>query len=149
MIIEWKKNRLKIIPLLGLKASKGASQLVLMPGFNDVNDALWKEIKTKFKLIRFSLDEGDIVEKVVTTKLETTNKNGKKEVKEKEVTSFKDMSSEDCIKIIDDTWDIKVMKNWKKEDDRADIRNYIDEHIAKIKDNKADKNIGKRDDERR
>lgn len=159
MIIEWKKNCLKIIPLTkdaGEAVKRlGKNKIILLPGNNEIDDVVWDSIK-EYKSIQKSLESGQIKIKEYSTKevekkemVEEENEKGEKKKVEKKTKikvvkgkTLKDLDPDKAREIVENTYDIPTLEKWRNDEGRADIRNMIDDKIKEIKDYKIDPNIG-------
>ena len=137
MIVKNNKVRLKVIPLAGCKKALKhykVAELVLTPGFNEIPDEVWDELKENFSNIRYALESKDLEEQFAE-KTEKDLKTNKKDLKTKQTkgTSFNKLSNEEAEKVIADTWDVKAFKGYAKNESRDDIRNLILDKIKEIK----------------
>ena len=136
MFIDWKNNRVKVIPLTdkGKAASKvKKSNIILLPGINDIPDTLWKVLK-EYKSIKASIERGDIEE--VEKKVSTGNSGQKKTI-----TTFKELPQKEAEELISQTVNLQTLKKWKKQDTRSDIRVAIEDRIKEIKNYKSGSNM--------
>ena len=143
MLINNKEVRLKLIPLktISKKAKTGyrKSNLVLMPGFTEVSDPLWVEIKEKFRNISDAVKNQKIVEfKAKIKEIEVVAEDGKKKkVTESKGPKFQDLKEADAIAVINDTWKLATLKTFLKSEKRTDIRTLIEERISDLKNKKG------------
>lgn len=150
MLVEWKKDRLKIIPITKRCINtirKNISQINLMPGYNDIEDDIWDEIK-KYVGLDKEIELGYIKEnrkeiKSIEKEIIKDGKKIKEKVKVEKGINIIDMEPSEAIDVIDNTWNIPCLKKWYKLEGRTDIRNHIDEKIKEIKNSKSDP-IGKK-----
>ncbi len=134
MVINWKDARVKIIPI---KEKRKVKNIMLLPGMNNIDEKDWNVCKSYISKYDMRLIE--ILKETVKVK------KGEKEVK-METTDFNKFSSELSRKAIDDCFSIKTLTEWRKKEEKADIRNLIDDKIKQIKERKFDKEIDKRED---
>ena len=127
MIIEWKQQRVKIL------VNPNGGFIHLLPGLNDIDDDLWKEMK---KGLSTEYDNQWIRE---ILKVVETNVEGKKS--KKDVTDFNSMGIEDCRKMMDECFNIKTLEKWRDNDARVDIRVNIDKRIETLLSDTSAKNI--------
>lgn len=127
MLINWKKEKagLHMIPVMA-KNNKIEKYIKLVPGFNDIDDKDWENAE-KNSDVKALVDSGDIevVKEVV---------NPDKEAKDKKikVSSLKDLPANEAEKIIADTWDVDVLKSWKKKESRDSVRTTIMNQLENI-----------------
>ena len=141
MIIKFNKVRLKVIPLTAknkkaLAHYKG-SEIVLTPGFNDIPEEVWKELKENSSRIREDVKNKHLVEfKAKVEEKIIKGKDGKPDETVTKLTGkeFNKLSEEDAKKVIEDTWTIKTLEKFAKDETRDDIRNTILDRIKGIKD---------------
>ena len=144
MIVNNKKVRLKVIPLAGCKKALAyykTDELVLAPGFNEIPDEIWNELKGNFSNIRNYLKAGHLEEhlaKKTEEKIKVKGRGKKEETEATVGTAFAKLTNDEAVKVIEDTWDIKALKKFAKKDERADIRNLIDDKIKMIKKKEGD-----------
>jgi len=159
MVIKNNIIGLVIIPLTNLDCMQKLKnrelypkfQIDLLPGFNEVADDVWNEIKMKFQNIKEHVSQKKIIEiaaKTITKDMKVKKikmqKNDKgieipveKEVFEKrkvlDAKPFNILSLQEQEDIINDTWAIKTLQNWKKLNIEPAIRSMIEDQIKKIK----------------
>jgi len=138
MIINWTKQGLKTISIKAAnKASKIKKTVKLLPGFNEVPDDEWKEIKQN-PMIQKQIELGIIVEVAEKKEVKKKVKNGKGEEIEKTVVEsgkakqLKDLDAEAVVAMVEDTFDVDLLKKWKKEESRDEIRAAIANQLEKI-----------------
>ena len=139
MFIDWKNDRVKVIPLIA-EARKDAvdkkSTLILLPGINDIEDKVWEVVK-EYSSIKRDLKVESLIE--VTVKKKTTNGL-------KITTEFKELSQIEAEKLVAKTVSIVTLKKWKKVDSRPDIRATIQDRIKEIKNyNSKENNMANQD----
>lgn len=117
MIIEWRKERILVIPVLATekekKAGKGkkiyySGSIKLQPGCNHIPDKKWERIKSS---IENHITEGNIVVHNVT----------KIDGKEKKI-SFADMGANTISQIVEKTFNLTSIDAWLEEEKREEIR---------------------------
>lgn len=135
MIIENTMTRLKTFPIGKIKGAT-RSTLILAPGYNEVNDELWKNVKKAFSVnLEAAFAAGKLKEVVV----EKAMQGGKTK---KEPKAFTELDATEARQIVADTWTRETLETWREKEERADIRNAIDDRIKEINDRKFDNEIG-------
>jgi hypothetical protein len=115
-----------------LGSKTGNENVLLLPGLNSVNDDDWEVCKQHLTLQH----DKQFIKEVKAT-VEIKNKEtGKKEKKETSI--FTEFDPQTAMKSVDDCFNIKTLEDWKKSEERSDIRNHIEEKIKEIK----EKNTG-------
>lgn len=106
----------------------------LLPGFNDVNTELYKEYteketqgkgKTKVPLYDLSIPLSTRAIEIIT------EKNKEDEVKEE----FKDFSTSLKENIVNNTYSIKTLENWRRDEENIPVKNMIEDRLKDIKNN--------------
>lgn len=86
----------------------------LQPGINPVEKALWEEAK-KVKTVRCLLDEGRLVERGPTA-------DG----------TLKDIQEAQAIKLIKETFAIKLLQGWLLEEKRPNVKKAVQQQLDTI-----------------
>lgn len=110
----------------------------LLPGNNFVQDEKWEQMQKKYPLIKVDLESGVL-------KIQEFHSRGQGNERGKKITDFNKLSSTQARKILDETWSIATLQEWRKEESKSDIRNLIDDKIKKILASKNEANIGEKD----
>jgi hypothetical protein len=134
MIIEWKKDNVKIIP------RKSGNNVILLPGLNEVPAAVWNEIDKDLNLL------GGYDGQFLTVRTEKVKEN--ETGKTKEVKEFAEMSGQLTKEMVAECISIKTLEQWIANENRTDIRYAIEKRIDSLKDDKAglSKKIGAKKD---
>lgn len=75
MILLWKKDNLKVLPIQGVRGKTGGNKmLVLLPGYNEVDDDTWKIVKN------LTYDKKQLVEKAKSLEDEKLKFEDKEEI---------------------------------------------------------------------
>ncbi len=121
MIIRWKTDSLLVTPLKDKINSE-----TLFPGYNFIEDKIYKEIANDLK--RY-VDQGrmEILGEIKTVK--QNNKNVTKVYSK----DLKDFEGNKAIEIVKNCNNRKTLEKWKKEDSRDEVRIAIKEKIDDIK----------------
>jgi len=112
MIVNWKENRIKVIPVKG-------QTIVLTPGINEVPDDLWLKAR---KLVSKDARIKEIGAKKKTTKGKGP---GGKPTEKKEVVGGKamaDMQAEMAEKLIKQTYNVATLDTWLDSESRESVR---------------------------
>jgi len=120
MIVNWKRKNagLKTIDIPNANG-KTERTIFFLPGNNEISEDDWKKIKSN-KQIQEEIKMGDIEE------IYGVDESNKK------TTSIKEMKAEDAIKIISETYDLKTLKKWRKQDSRDEVRSELKNRIEYI-----------------
>lgn len=135
MIVEWKDNRVVVIPF------DNNNSIRLLPGFNEVNEDEWKKAKKFTNLendYQWRFIKEVVAEKEIVTEKEN-KKTGEKIIEksiEKKFVDLKDLPDEKAEEVVLDTFDIKTLEKWKKIEGRDNVRISIIEQIKNIKEYK-------------
>ena len=111
MIVNWKEQRLKIVPTLA------GESFILFPGYNDIPDRVIEEMRASLaldvKLGRIVFAERKVDGKNVAVPLERIP-----------IAKIRAMCA--------DTNNLASLKSWLKEEDRDDVRHTIQKRIDEI-----------------
>ena len=136
MIIEWKQQRLNVISIKPRTASEqkkasGKSQIILLPGTNEVDDGDWDIIEG---LLEDQIKVGNILVHALKEKvIEQIDGKPVKQIKRKAI-PFKDLAPDKAVEIIKECNDPKTLKKWLKKAIKDEIRLSIKERIDEIDD---------------
>lgn len=139
MILNWKEERLNVIPIPAGKPVKGyeADSVILLPGVNEVPDEVWKKIRPSLISHLNARNLITIEENKIIEKEGKPDKNGKIE-KIKEKTSipkkFTELDPEECLSLIAQTNNLPTLEKWKKEEKREDVRIALMERLNEVED---------------
>ena len=139
MIVSWEKPNagLKILTAQ-TKENLVSARITLAPGKNDVPDHLWDAAKHNLshdpeaKWIK-EFSEKKVVEKLPAGMREAAAKkigNGKYEISKS--IPLKDVKPQEAEEIIRDTFNLKTLEKWKKEESRDSVRAAILNQIETI-----------------
>ena len=133
MFVKYNKEGILSLPV------PGGSAIVLKPGVNpNIKESDWTEI-AKNPIIKKKIDDGIIVP--MPSKLKTaSNAEEKKKIKEEiqsELNSgaAKDLAEytvKEAAKLITETYDVEILKQWKYEENRSTVQKAIDEQLELI-----------------
>jgi len=133
MFVKYNKEGILSLPV------PGGSAIVLKPGVNpNIKESDWTEI-AKNPIIKKKIDDGIIVP--MPSKLKTaSNAEDKKKIKEEiqsELNSgaAKDLAEytvKEAAKLITETYDVEILKQWKYEENRSTVQKAIDEQLELI-----------------
>ncbi len=138
MLVKWKKENIKVIPINGAKARgmgfkklSGKSQIVLQPGWNDVHDGDWAYALT---MVQPSLQDGWIEAKGGEEKeVEINYGKAKKKIKKITPKQFKELEPEEARGLVAETNGIKTLEGWLDTDPREDVRLAIQKRLDEVK----------------
>lgn len=94
------------------KYVRHAEGVMLVPGSNDVSEQDWKKF-SNHKIIKSLIDKGEIV----THKVKSTT----------------DMNANQAIELVEDTFSVDLLEQWKANDDRKTVLDAIEEQLKEIK----------------
>ena len=133
MLIKYNKEGILSLPI------SGAKNIILKPGVNpNIKESDWTEV-AKNPIIKKKIDDGIIVP--MPSKLKTaSNAEDKKKIKEEiqsELNSgaAKDLAEytvKEATKLITETYDVEILKQWKYEENRSTVQKAIDEQLELI-----------------
>lgn len=127
MIINWRKERLNVIPITRkVQADKKAvvvNKIVLMPGYNEVDDSFYADLK---KILKRHLDAGN-VEFVQVDKGDGSK--GKATAK-----TISDLPAEEAAEIVKKTNNPETLKKFKKAEKRDEVRSVIKDRQEEVQD---------------
>lgn len=133
MFVKYNKEGILSLPV------PGGSAIVLKPGVNpNIKESDWSEV-AKNPIIKKKIDDGIIVP--MPSKLKTaSNAEEKKKIKEEiqsELNSgaAKDLAEytvKEAAKLITETYDVEILKQWKYEENRSTVQKAIDEQLDLI-----------------
>lgn len=133
MFVKYNKEGILSLPV------PGGSAIVLKPGVNpNIKESDWSEV-AKNPIIKKKIDDGIIVP--MPSKLKTaSNAEDKKKIKEdiqSELNSgaAKDLAEytvKEAAKLITETYDVEILKQWKYEENRSTVQKAIDEQLELI-----------------
>lgn len=133
MIINWKDSGPWVIdagnqggPKIGL-----TNTYRVLPGCNEIPDEDWEKIK-KISIVQTFLSAG-LIEEFGTRQQEVIKTpEGESKVEVVKPKAFKDLSPEEALKIVADTWDSEQLVKWRKSENRDELRAAIANQIEKI-----------------
>lgn len=134
MIIHWKPNRVKVVPIVAKNSPTVVGKVTLMPGNNVITDSEWDGIKDNLK---YELEKGLISE--IVQEIPEVDKEGKETGKKVTVKEFRKMEAERAEEIVKDTYNLKTLKSWKKNESRDSVRAAIQNQIDAIEEGNADR----------
>lgn len=147
MIIEWKKNNINYIECFNPVGIKTGS-ITLLPGQNEVEDELWKGARVH---VQDDIDRGNIIEKFakveIKKEIDPETKKEKIEVKIENSKDFHNLSLQDQIEVVKDTYNIKTLKEWKKKSAKDSVISEINNQIEMIEEHGEEKTKNKNDNE--
>jgi len=133
MFVKYNKEGILSLPV------PGGSAIVLKPGVNpNIKESDWSEV-AKNPIIKKKIDDGIIVP--MPSKLKAaSNADEKKKIKEEiqsELNSgaAKDLAEytvKEAAKLITETYDVEILKQWKYEENRSTVQKAIDEQLELI-----------------
>lgn len=108
MLVRFNDKRLKMIPV-----RKGAPQLRLLPGINEVPDEVWNLVRPLLsnELARHDSKPARLVE--IGAKKEAKGFVGKR---------LRDFEPSKAEELIADTWDVQLLEKFKGEETRESVR---------------------------
>lgn len=112
MIVYWKPERLNYI----------SKDVLLVPGYNDIDDKIWDEIKSSLKN---HIKSGNI--KIVSKEVTKDNKKINVSVE------FKDLPVDKQRELISKTNTIEILTKWRNSVTDSEIRVLIIDQIDQIK----------------
>ncbi|MBL6722490.1 MAG: hypothetical protein ISQ13_00615 [Candidatus Margulisbacteria bacterium] len=133
MFVKYNKEGILSLPV------PGGTAIVLKPGVNpNIKESDWSEV-AKNPIIKKKIDDGIIVP--MPSKLKAaSNADEKKKIKEEiqsELNSgaAKDLAEytvKEATKLITETYDVEILKQWKYEENRSTVQKAIDEQLELI-----------------
>ena len=133
MFVKYNKEGILSLPV------PGGSAIVLKPGVNpNIKESDWSEV-AKNPIIKKKIDDGIIVP--MPSKLKTaSNAEDKKKIKEEiqsELNSgaakeLAEYTVKEAAKLITETYDVEILKQWKYEENRSTVQKAIDEQLELI-----------------
>lgn len=140
MLVFWKKENIKVIPIhankaldMGFKKLSGKGQIVLQPGWNDVNDGDWEYAAT-IESIQRQLEEGDLkVQGGEEKEVEVNYGEAKKKVKKTAPKPFTELTPKAAKGLVKDTNSIETLEGWLDADSRDEVRLAIQKRLDEVK----------------
>ncbi len=133
MFVKYNKEGILSLPV------PGGNTIILKPGVNpNINDEDWEKV-AKNPVVNKKIENDIIV--AMTSKLKTAKKaEDKKQVQEsiqKELDNgasndLAEYSAKEAIKLIEETYDVEMLKNWKYEEKRGKVVKSIEEQLSLI-----------------
>lgn len=128
MLVNWTKNGVKVI-----QTPSSKEMVVLAPGYNQINDAQWKECRN---LVLCQIGDGVIVEEWLDVEKggtrhlasvfcgkDTMPGDDPKQPNVVRIPStFKDITRKRTDKVIEETYNPKTLQAWYDEESRDDVR---------------------------
>lgn len=151
MLINWKKDRILVVPCLkdGVQIGK---DLTLTPGVNNIPNDQWAMARehVKDKIERGDLEEikAEVSEKVTPVKVPVQNvqtgKNeevtrNKVETEIKSAKTLKELPAKEAEALVKDTYNLKTLEEWAQDDPRDAVRAAIKNQIDAINEYGEDK----------
>ncbi len=164
MVIKNEKAGLIIIPLRSIPEAigiYGKTQIDLVPGCNEIPETVWELVKLSFPIINAKVKDKKLIEvatkkkkkeKIVTVDEIEKDEKGKEKIVAKkttkkydgiESTEFEALPIEKQEELIQDTWSIRTLNNWRKRDIKDTVRLVIDEKLKEIRDRKKESEYNK------
>lgn len=144
MIVNWTKDNLKVIPLMGIpnageQVIPASEYVTLAPGYNDVADDVWKIART---WVSSEIESGKIVEewqKVPRPEksndmpfLYIESENGKETQSIRVPASLREITRPRVLDVIKNTYVIPVLQKWSTEDTRPDVQSALLKQINAV-----------------
>lgn len=125
MLVNWTKNGVKVIQVPSSK-----EMVVLAPGYNQINDAQWKECRN---LVLCQIADGAIVEEWLDVEKDgTKHKDAEFFVRHDDPklvattvripAIFKDITRKRTNQVIEETFNPKTLQVWYDDESRDDVR---------------------------
>lgn len=131
MLVENTENRLIVIPVY--QNGNNIKSLRLLPGVNQIKDDHWKLVEIN---VQDLIKVGFL--KIITEKepVKVEKKIGKKtvEIIEHVPVSFHDLKDKEARATVLSCFDIALLEDWLKIDERKAVRLVIEQQIKKIND---------------
>jgi hypothetical protein len=133
MFVKYNKEGILSLPV------PGGSAIVLKPGVNpNIKENDWSEV-AKNPIIKKKIDDGIIVPMPSKLKI-ASNAEEKKKIKEEiqsELNSgaakeLAEYTVKEAAKLITETYDVEILKQWKYEENRSTVQKAIDEQLELI-----------------
>jgi len=133
MFVKYNKEGILSLPV------PGGTAIVLKPGVNpNIKESDWSEV-AKNPIIKKKIDDGIIVP--MPSKLKAaSNADEKKKIKEEIQSELNSGAAKDlpeytvkeATKLITETYDVEILKQWKYEENRSTVQKAIDEQLELI-----------------
>ena len=134
MLVKWTKSNVLTVCLKG-KNPREITTVQILPGVNEIDDAMWKRMLDHQGLKHY-LSDSSLVERKGPSK--DNKKSGKG------LTRF---GIDEAKELIGETLDKLLLAAWKEDESRADVLKAIDKQIKHIDDSVTLKDVDDDDDE--
>lgn len=137
MIVFFNEKRVLVVPVMVSRDGvlKPSGNINLVYGNNDIPDKKWEGVKT---LLESHLEDGRI--KIVEEEVIIEEKKGDKVIKKKVKTSTpKQMSAVRMRALIEETFSIKTLETWLRNENRDEIRARLKDKIEAVRSYKPPK----------
>lgn len=133
MFVKYKKEGILSLPVAG------GDTIILKPGVNpNINDETWAKI-AKNPIVQKKIEEGIIVpmpSKLTTAKKAEDKKKVQDDIQEEvdkgAAHDLAEYNAKEAVKLISETFDVEILKNWKYEEKRSTVLKEIEEQLEKI-----------------
>lgn len=105
------------------KYVRHAAGATLLPGANNIDEADYKRFSSH-PIAKKWIEKGEIV----TFKKEENNKD-----EENTVESTKDLNANEAIDLVEDTFSVSMLEEWKEKEDRKTVLEAIEKQLAELK----------------
>ena len=120
MLIKYTKSN-----LLGVPYSSGT--FYLKPGVNEVDDAVWAEVK-KSGILSHQIGGGFIQEVFKAESAASIEKSGESEA----IKGLSELNATESMAVIAETYDEDLLKAWAKTETRKTVQKAIAEQLEKV-----------------
>jgi len=132
MIINWKRQCIKVIPVVAANGIE-VDTVTLLPGNNAVDPKVWQQARLNvLNQIGNSIIEvaAQVEEKQEPTGKKIKDKNGKEISEKKLVTivkgkTLKQLDTKSAEEVVLDTYNLDTLKKWKEKENRDSVRSAI------------------------
>lgn len=136
MIIEWTRNKVKVIPCTIPETGVVLDKIVLLPGMNEVKEEKWKSARHNVldQINRKIINEIHAEVKVEKKVVEDPETKEKKSITTTTI-SAKQLSkipAKDAEEIVKKTFNLETLKKWKKKESRESVRMEIMNQIEAV-----------------
>jgi len=134
MILESTASGVKIVPYRRGEGLPVTGKLIILPGHNEIDTKDWNCAR-KEKGIISDLKRGVLIEHFAKEVVEkVTDEEGKeKPVKVLKAKEFIQLNNQEAADIVQNTFDLKTLKAWKKKEQRESVRVEIINQIDSVK----------------
>lgn len=125
MLLKYNGTRPLSIQMGGMDASVK----VFIPGGNEIKDSDWEIIKK----------HPDIARKIEAKEIEVLSEAAPAKTDDN-TSELSALSAKDAKKLVEETFDVVLLRKWREEETRKPVSNSIDDQLKKIEDERKNDN---------